>query len=503
MARRKTTASVAAPSPAVLFVTSEIAPWVKTGGLGDVAAALPAALRALDLDVRVLAPAYPALLAEFPQAPVIAELRGLGGNLPPAVLRSACTTAGVPLLLLDCSALYARPGNPYLNGEGRDWHDNALRFGLLSRVAALLGSAASPLDWRPGVLHCNDWQSALAPAYLHYGAIPAAGRAATLVTVHNLAFQGLFGRHVLEELGLPRTAWAIDGVEFHGHVSFLKGGLQLADWISTVSPTYAREVCTDAEGMGLAGLLRWRAERLSGILNGIDTVLWDPARDAHLPAPYSATDLAGKRANKAALQRRSGLEVRDDLPLLGIVSRLTEQKGLDLVPRIAAELAALPVQLVVLGSGMAVLEQRFADLARQYPHQFAVTIGFDEGMAHLIEAGADMFLMPSRFEPCGLNQMYSLRYGTPPIVRCTGGLADTVVDCTPAALAAGNANGFVFDGAAPDNLLATIRRAVTAWRKPKIWAQLQCAGMTHDWSWAPAARRYADLYCQLANQRCI
>ncbi|MFA6441755.1 MAG: glycogen synthase GlgA, partial [Sterolibacterium sp.] len=404
----------------ILFATSEIAPWVKTGGLGDVAAALPPALRQKGVDLRVLVPRYPALAQAFPDAPVIAELPSLGGALPPSKLCATVTPDGTPLLLLDCPALYERPGNPYLGGDGRDRPDNRIRFGLLSRVAALLASADNPLAWRPDLLHCNDWQTALAPAYLNYLGAPGA-RAATLLTVHNLAFQGLFGQSALSELGLPPRAWAIDGVEYHSYLSFLKAGLQHADWITTVSPAYAREIQTDAEGMGLAGLLRWRGACLSGILNGIDTDIWNPAADPNLASGYDAAHLAKKAANKTALQRRLGLAQGNDMPLLGVVSRFTEQKGLDLLPPLVEELAALPVQLAVLGNGERQLEEAIAAMAARHSDQFAVHIGFDEGLAHKIEAGADIFLMPSRFEPCGLNQMYSLRYGTPPLVRATGG----------------------------------------------------------------------------------
>ena len=483
----------------VLFATSEIAPWVKTGGLGDVAAGLPSALRAAGVDARILVPYYPSLIQAYPAAPVVAELAGLGGALPPATLRQAAAPDGTPLLLLDCAVLYDRPGNPYLGRDGRDWHDNAVRFGLLSRVAALLGSNANPLPWQAQIVHCNDWQTALAPSYLNYQSGFGA-RAATLLTVHNLAFQGLFGRHALAELGLPPHAWAMDGVEYHDHLSFLKSGLQHADIITTVSPSYAREIQTDAEGMGLAGLLRWRSTSLAGILNGIDTDIWNPATDPYLAAGYDSANLAKKAANKVALQQRLGLEPRQDLPLLGVISRFTEQKGLDLLPPLAAELAALPAQLVVLGSGGRELERAFTRMAKQHPGQFAVHIGFDEGLAHLIEAGADMFLMPSRFEPCGLNQLFSLRYGTPPIVRATGGLADTVVDCTEAGLAAGTANGFSFTEATTTALLAAIRRALTAWHKPRLWRKLQQNGMAHDLGWSGPARQYAELYRKLAQR---
>lgn len=485
----------------VLFAASEIAPWVKTGGLGDIAAALPPALRKMGVDVRLLVPCYPALAEAFPAAPVVADLPALGGALPRSRICAAVTPDGTPLLLLDCPPLYRRPGNPYLGDDGRDWHDNHIRFGLLSRVAALLAGAEDLLGWRPQVLHCNDWQTALAPAYLNY--LGSRGeRAATLLTVHNLAFQGLFGRQALSELALPAHAWAIDGVEYHSYLSFLKAGLQQADWITTVSPTYAKEIQTDAEGMGLAGLLRWRNGCLSGILNGIDGNIWNPSADPFLAARYDAAHLAKKLVNKTALQSRLGLEPRNDLPLLGVVSRLTEQKGLDLLPPLVDALAAQPVQLAVLGSGGRELEEAMAAMAAKYPRQFAVQIGFDEGLAHMIEAGADIFLMPSRFEPCGLNQMYSLRYGTPPLVRATGGLADTVVDYAPASPETGKttqANGFVFGDATGAALLAAIRRAAAAWHDPKLWRQLQVNGMAQDWGWSGPATRYAELYRKLVS----
>ena len=483
----------------VLFATSEIAPWVKTGGLGDISAALPPALRKAGVDVRVLVPCYPALAKAFPDAPVVADLPGLAGALPPSQIREANTPEGTPLLLLDCPSLYGRPGNPYLDRVGHDWHDNHIRFGLLSRIAALFGSS-SPLPWQAQVVHANDWQAALASVYLSYQN-GAGKRAATLVAIHNLAFQGLFGRHALMQLGLPPHAWAMDGVEFHGHLSFLKGGLQHADWITTVSPSYAREIQIDAGGMGLAGLLRWRSDRLTGILNGIAAEIWNPAADAHLAACYDAGNIEKKAVNKLALQKLLGLDKRQDIPLLGVISRLTWQKGIDLLPRVDARLAALPVQLAVLGSGETELENALVRMSEDHSGQMAVRIGFDETLAHRIEAGADMFLMPSRFEPCGLNQMYSLRYGTPPIVRATGGLADTVVDFNPASFAGGKskANGFVFTEPSADALLAAIRRAVAAWHEPALWRKLQRNGMVRDWSWAGPASRYADIYRKLCD----
>ena len=472
----------------ILFATSEMAPWVKTGGLGDVAAALPAALRAAGHDVRVLLPFYPALRAAFPAAKPLAVLPPATPGLPPSLLLGA-EADGLPLILVDCPALFDRPGNPYLDAHGRDWPDNGLRFGLFSRVAARLGQPGSPLAWQPDVVNAHDWQSALAPAFLHYE-----GGAASVVTIHNIAFQGCFAPALCATLGLPEAAWRFDGVEYHGQLSFLKAGLQLATLISTVSPTYAREIRDEAFGYGLAPLLRHRAGDLRGILNGIDTALWNPATDPTLAAPYGAGRLAAKRDNKAALQAEMGLEPAPDRPLFGVVSRLTHQKGLDLVLTLGEGITRLPAQLVILGNGEKELESGFRELAERHPEQVAVRIGFDEGLAHRIEAGADAFLMPSRFEPCGLNQMYSLRYGTPPVVRATGGLADTVVDVGPATLADGSANGFVVAGDTAHDLWLALERAAASWRDRALWRRIQQNGMGRDLSWKHAARDYIKLY---------
>lgn len=472
----------------ILFATSEMAPWVKTGGLGDVSAALPAALRHAGHDIRVLLPHYPALQAAFPDARAVAELPALAPALPPARLLAA-EADGLPLLLLDCPQLYANPGNPYLDSYGDDRHDNPVRFGLLSRVAALLGQQRSPIGWQADVVHSNDWQTALAAAYLHYQ-----GGAASVATVHNIAFQGCFAHSYLADLGLPEHAWRFDAVEYHGQLCFLKAGLQFASQISTVSPTYAREIQDEQFGYGLAPLLRYRAAALRGILNGIDTDIWNPETDPALAHPYSVQQLAGKARNKAALQQAMGLEVSAAQPLFGVVSRLTHQKGLDLLLAIADDLAALPAQLVVLGSGDAELEAGFVALASRHPGRIAVKLGFNEALAHRIEAGADSFLMPSRFEPCGLNQMYSLHYGTPPVVHATGGLADTVVDVDAASLAQRTANGFILAGATAPALWAAMQRVCRTWQDRQLWQRIQQNGMQRDFSWQQAARDYIQLY---------
>jgi starch synthase len=381
-----------------------------------------------------------------------------------------------------------RDGGPYQTHDGRDWEDNALRFAVLSRAAALLGTPASPLGWRPDVVHSQDWPAALVPGYLHF----EPQRAATVMTIHNLAFQGNFDAALLDRLELPRASFHMDGLEFHGRLSFLKAGIAYADAVTTVSPSYAREIQGEELGCGMDGLLRRRRDALSGILNGIDTAQWDPASDPRIAARYDAHNLEAKAANKTALQARAGLRQDEDLPLLGMVGRFTSQKGADLIAEAGDELAAMPAQLVLLGKGERALEAALRELAARHPGRVAVQVGFDEDLAHAIEAGADVFLMPSRFEPCGLNQMYSQRYGTPPVARATGGLVDTIVD---------GVTGFLFEAATPAALIAAVRRALSAYRDAARWARIQRAGMARDFSWSAAARRYADLYERLASLR--
>jgi starch synthase len=462
----------------VLHVTPECAPMTKTGGLGDVSEALPAALRAAGVDAMTLLPGYPPVLDHVGGAREAARLSLLGFDC--RLLRAD------PFIVVDCPALYARDGGPYHTPDGQDWDDNALRFGVLSRAAARLGGARSPLDWRPAIVHCHDWPAGLAPVYLR----DEPERAASVMTIHNLAFQGNYDAQLLAPLEVSPSAFTIDGVEFYGRLSFLKGGIATADAVTTVSPTYAREIQTPELGYGMDGLLRHRRDALSGILNGIDTRVWDPASDARIAQRYDADTLERKAANKAALQRRLQLEPRTGVPLVGAVSRLTHQKGADLIAAAADALAALPAQLAVVGQGERELEHALAAAAARRPGQIAVRVAFDEDLAHAIEAGADLFVMPSRFEPCGLNQMYSQRYGTPPVVRATGGLADTVQD---------GATGFLFERAESEALLEALGRALAVYAEPARWRRLQRAGMERDFSWSAAARRYADLYLKLAR----
>ena len=462
----------------VLHVTPECAPMTKTGGLGDVSEALPAALRAAGVDAMTLLPGYPAVLDGVGKKTLVAKLKVLGFECQ--LLQAD------PFIVIDCPPLYQRRGGPYHTPAGNDWDDNALRFGVLSRAGALLGGARSPLEWRPAIVHCHDWPAGLAPVYLR----DQPEHAASVTTIHNLAFQGNYGAELLERLELAPSRFTIDGVEFYGRLSFLKGGIASADAVTTVSPTYASEIQTPEFGHGMDGLLRHRHAVLSGILNGIDDAEWDPASDARIAQRYDARTLEGKSANKAALQRRFNLERDAGVPLIGVVSRLTHQKGIDLLAGAVDALVALPAQLAVLGKGETGLEHALASAAARHPGKVALEVAFDEDLAHAVEAGADLFAMPSRFEPCGLNQMYSQRYGTPPVVRATGGLVDTVQD---------GVTGFLFERAESDALHQALKRASAAYADPARWRSLQRAGMERDFSWSAAARRYADLYLALAS----
>jgi starch synthase len=477
----------------ILYATPECTPLVKTGGLGDVASALPVALRQIGLDARVLLPGYPAVLEASAGARIAARLEAFA-RLPAARLLEAELPTGVPAWVIDCPLLYDRDGGPYQDAGGADWEDNPLRFGLLSHVAALLAAPQSPIAWRAQLVHTNDWQTGLAPAY---AALAYGGSTPSIITVHNLAFQGIFAPHWVADLGLPAPSFAVEGVEYYGRFSFLKAGLFYANAITTVSPTYAVEIQHEAMGMGLDGLLAARRDRITGILNGIDTTVWDSANDALIPERYDATTVERKAANKRALQIRFGLEPRAGIPLLGAVTRLTAQKGIDLLLDIANAVLALPAQIVVVAAGDKALEQRLLALTGSCPGRLASFIGFDETLAHLVEAGADAFVMPSRFEPCGLNQMYSQRYGTPPIVHATGGLADSVVDCTPQALADGTATGFKFFAPNAEALMGAIERCTAAYADAAVWRGLQRNGMARDFSWTAAAREYAGIYARL------
>jgi starch synthase len=468
---------------------------VKSGGLGDVAAALPSAVTALGVDARLLLPGFRGFLDAFPGITDVARLRTPFAAERVRVGLARVPGSELPAYLVDQPGLYDRPGNPYAGPDGRDWPDNHRRFGLFAWIAAELARGADP-GWIPDILHVHDWHAGLAPAYL--AARPPPGPVGTICTIHNLAYQGLFPAGLFPELALPAPFFSMDGVEFNGQISFLKAGLFYSDRLTTVSPTYAREIQTPAFGSGLEGLLRSRAAELTGILNGVDPQVWDPRHDRVLPRCYGPEDVElGKPAAQSALRRRLGLDARPEAPLFGVVSRLTPQKGLDLLLPCLPAIVAEGGRVAILGSGDSDLEQGFARAAAAYDGRIAVEIGYDEALSHLIIAGADSVLVPSRFEPCGLTQLYALRYGSLPVVRRVGGLADTVVDATAVSLADGSATGFAFDGDGPQDLMSAIRRAGDLFRESLLWQRMMRSAMAQDFSWAAAARQYAAVYREL------
>ncbi|WP_035057371.1 glycogen synthase GlgA [Andreprevotia chitinilytica] len=480
----------------VLHVCSELFPYLKTGGLADVTGALPGALIALGVDVRVLLPAFPAIRAKLAEQGEVAHVNTPFGavRIGFAKLPGNGTEAGAGVYLIDAPAFYDRPGNPYQDDAQQPYTDNHRRFALLGWLAAELASGLDPF-WRPDVVHGHDWHAGLAPAYL-----VARGRPAkSVLTVHNMAYQGLFPAKVFGELALPEHFFDVAGVEFHGKVSFLKAGLYYADHITTVSPTYAAEITTEEQGCGLDGLLRGRVADLSGVLNGVDDAVWSPSRDPLIAASYTADKPTGKAKCKQALQETLGLSTESEGPLFAVVSRITEQKGLHLVLDTLDEIVSRGGQFVLLGSGDADKEAAFVERAAANPQQVAVRIGYDEAKSHRIMAGADVIMVPSRFEPCGLTQLYGLKYGALPLVRRVGGLADTVVDAALENLADETATGFVFDDFTAAGLTVAIRRAFALWAQPKAWKAVRRNGMRQDFGWGASAAAYLALYQSLLN----
>jgi starch synthase len=472
---------------AVLSVAAEAYPLVKTGGLADVVGALPAALTPHGVETTTLLPGYPALAKAVKGARVAHHWPDLLGT--PARLLAA-RIGDHPLLVLDAPELFARPGGLYDHPD--DWR----RFAAFARAAADLASGAVA-GHQFDVLHAHDWQAALAPAYLRLAPGPGIP-ARSVVTVHNIAFQGRFDAEIFPDLGLPAGSFAVDGVEYYGGVGYLKAGLEAADAITTVSPTYAQEIRDGRFGMGLEGLIATRRDRLHGIVNGIDPAVWNPEFDPALPAPYSSRALGRRVRNKRAVEKMFELDEGAG-PLFTVVSRLTWQKGMDVLAWSLDELVAAGGRLALLGSGDPELEAAFTEAAARHPGRIGVRIGYDEALSHLLQGGADAILIPSRFEPCGLTQLYGLAYGCVPVVARTGGLADTVIDANEAALAAGVATGFQFGEVAFETLTATLRRVAALYAQPDRWCQLQRNGMRADWSWARSGARYADLYRSLVG----
>lgn len=477
----------------VLFVSSEAYPLIKTGGLADVAGSLPRALIKQNQDVRLLLPAYPAVLEKVSKPKLIDEQVHYGQNVQ--LLETRLPGSRVTTWLVNCPAAFDRPGTPYSDSDGKEWPDNAFRFALFSQVAANIAMGFSQLSWKPDVVHCNDWQTALVPALLSIHK----KRPATIFTIHNLSYQGVFGKKAFHELHLPDELWSLHGLEYHDQVSFIKGGLVYADRITTVSPTYANEIQTPEFGYGLDELLTYRENDLSGIINGIDTDVWNPGTDAYLKQKYNKRSLAKKVENKIDLQMQLGLPKRRRTPLLGMVSRLVEQKGVDTILGALTSLLQLPLQIVILGTGEKQFETRLTQLAEKFPEKLKVIIGYDECLSHKIEAASDIYLMPSKFEPCGLNQLYSLRYGTLPIVRNVGGLADTVINTTKLNIENHTATGFYVADNDPTSLISSVQSAIKLYKDPIAWKQLQLNAMSQDFSWQKSAEKYIALYHESIN----
>jgi len=482
----------------VLQVAAEIFPWVKTGGLGDVVAALPPALARGGADVRLLLPGYPPLREALEGSRVVARLGNAFGGATVELRRGRLPGLDFPVYLIDSRFLYERPGNPYLTPERTDWPDNPGRFGLLGWAAAHLGCGDIDRDWSADIVHAHDWHAALACAHL---ALYPGPRPAGVFTVHNLAYVGEFDPVQLAELHLPRSVFASEGLEFHGKGSFMKAGLYYADQLTTVSPTYAREIQTSAFGCGFEGLLMRRAPVLTGILNGVDYSVWNPATDPHLETRYDRADLAGKAQVKAALQGALGLRVDAQALLVGVVTRLAYQKGVDLLVRAMRVLAGEGMQLALLGSGDPQIERDLTQLARELPESVSITFGYDDALSHRIIAGADVIGVPSRYEPCGLTQLYGLRYGSLPVVHAVGGLADTIVDATEANLQADRATGFTFVKSTEAALHATLHRAQRLYADPPRWQQVMRCAMAQDFSWDEAATRYLALFRNVDERR--
>ncbi|MCP3668250.1 MAG: glycogen synthase GlgA [Gammaproteobacteria bacterium] len=484
----------------ILFAASEATPLIKTGGLADIAGSLPLALKRFGHDIRVVLPAYPEAVENTGALKLCAEMNIKGSRESVRIFEGRLKN-DIPLYLVDAQALFDRPGRPYTDDQGLDWPDNPQRFTLFCRTIVNISLNQATLDWKPDLVHCNDWQTGLVPALL----ASEANRPSTLFTIHNLAYQGIYNQATFQQLELPESLWSVDGLEFHDNLSFIKGGLSFADKVNTVSPTYAREILTPEFGYGLEGLLKHRESDLSGILNGIDYQVWDPANDPHINQPFDALTFELKKVNKLKLQNEIGLPEDDGVLLFGHIGRMVEQKGVDLILDILPGLMGKEsVQLVMLGSGDSKLEQKLEKIAARYPQKVAARVGYDEGLAHRIEAACDCFLMPSRFEPCGLNQLYSLRYGSVPLVTDTGGLADTVSDASPKNLLSNSATGFVLDSASVGSLWQAMERAIEFYFRPNIfWQKLAVNGMKQDYSWSHSAMEYVKLYQAALNSPLI
>lgn len=483
-------------SLSVLSVASEAVPLIKTGGLADVAGALPAALVAQGIKVTTMVPGYPSVIGALTRPRKVHEWSNLFGK--PARLLAGRVN-DLALLVLDAPHLFDRPGGPYSNEAGRDWDDNWRRFAGFSRAAAdVAGGCVKRHSY--DLVHAHDWQTGLLPAYLRFAPAKGAASIPSVLTIHNMAFQGYYDAAIFARLGLPQAAWSMNGVESYGGVGFLKAGMQSADAITTVSPTYAGEIRSPECGMGLEGVILARSNRVHGILNGIDRGEWNPETDPHLAAQYGAAQLGKRKRNKRAIEQVFALE-KSDGPLFVVITRLTWQKGMDVLVEALDHLAGIGGRLALLGSGDKAIEAKLHEAAARHPGRIGIRIGYDEAMAHLLQGGGDAILVPSRFEPCGLTQLYGLAYGCIPVVSRRGGLADTVIDANPAALAAGVATGVQMNAVDYPALALAISRTVELYHQSKVWKQLQKNAMKADFSWQASGAAYAALYRQLIEER--
>jgi len=477
----------------ILYISSEAYPFIKTGGLGDVAGSLPVELLKQSQNVRLLLPAYAEVLGKLDKHKVLTETTYY--NLQVRLIETKLPGSKLTVWLVDCPAAFNRPGGPYANEHGQQWHDNALRFAIFCQLATDIALNRFALKWQTEIVHCNDWQSGLVPALLSLHPV----RPASIFTIHNLAYQGVFNRQTFEDLHLAESLWNIDGLEYYGNMSFIKAGIAYADKITTVSPNYASEIQHSKFGYGLDGLLSHRSDDLIGILNGIDNKYWNPNTDSYIKQNYNRRSLNKKLLNKTDLQCELSLEENASVPMIGMVSRLVSQKGLEIILQSLPRLLKMPLQIVILGTGETHYEMLLTEWAKEYSNQFKVIIGYDESLAHRIEAAADLYLMPSTFEPCGLNQLYSLRYGTLPVVTNVGGLADTVIDVnTQPGI---EANGFVLNNHTASDLSDTVERAINLYENKKLWRELQINAMSCDFSWKNSAGQYTDVYEQVLKQR--
>lgn len=485
----------------VLFVSSEVYPLAKSGGLADVSWALPAALARLGVDVRLLIPGYPQALDKIAGKHIQTDLGDLLGAENARLIAGRLPGADLPVWLVDVPELFRREGGLYQDADGRDWPDNAIRFAALSHAGARLGLGIPEIGWQPDIIHVNDWHTGLLPLILAASTGP---RPATLLTIHNMAFQGNFPAGIMPHLGIPgqrlHPESLADGLEFHGQISFLKAGIRYSDRLATVSPTYAKEILSPEFGFGFEGLLQHRAKDLTGILNGVDYGIWDPINDLYLPRAYGPGTVSDKKISKAKLQEELRLPIVPDVPVIAFMSRLAHQKMVDIVLEALPWIAGQAVQFVLLGEGDRDVENAFREMAHAHPEKIAVRIGYEEPLAHRLLAGADILLAPSRFEPCGLTHLYAARYGTLPIVRRTGGLADTVIDSSRQTIKNQSATGFVFDDATITDMITCLQSALSLYSEPLAWRRIQLQAMKQDFGWATSAQQYLTLYQSLTAQ---